>query len=56
MYNGQTGEKMTARVFVAPTSYQRLQKFSITAKYVVNQGKSDATTRELVGSRSAAGG
>lgn len=24
MYNGQTGEKMTARVFVAPTSYQRL--------------------------------
>jgi DNA-directed RNA polymerase beta subunit len=41
MYNGMTGEKMSARVFVAPTNYQRLQKFSITAKYVVNQGKYD---------------
>jgi len=45
MYNGQTGEKMMARVFLAPTNYLRLQKFSITAKYVVNQGKYDALTR-----------
>ena len=39
---------MAAKVFVAPTNYQRLQKFSITAKYVVSEGKKDAVTRQLV--------
>jgi DNA-directed RNA polymerase beta subunit len=36
MYNGDTGEKLKARIFVAPTFYMRLQKFAVTAKYVVN--------------------
>ena len=56
MYNGDTGEMIKARIFVAPNFYQRLQKFAVTAKYVVNQGPIDIVTRQAIHSRSRGGG
>jgi DNA-directed RNA polymerase beta subunit len=45
LYNGDTGERIKARIFVAPTFYMRLQKFSVTAKFVTNQSTLDIVTR-----------
>lgn len=45
LYNGDTGERIKARVFIAPTFYMRLQKFSVTAKFVTNQSTLDIVTR-----------
>ena len=56
MYHGLTGEKMLCKVFVAPNNYQRLQKFSVAAKYVVSEGRRDHLTKQLLASRSANGG
>jgi DNA-directed RNA polymerase beta subunit len=30
LYNGQTGERIKAKIFMVPTFYYRLQKFAIT--------------------------
>jgi DNA-directed RNA polymerase beta subunit len=56
LYNGDTGEKLKARIFVAPNFYMRLQKFAVTAKYCVNQGPIDIVTRQAIHSRSRGGG
>lgn len=37
LYNGETGERIKTQIFMVPTNYYRLQKFSVTAKYAVNQ-------------------
>lgn len=46
LYNGDTGERIKARIFLAPTFYMRLQKFSITAKFVTNTSSLDLVTRQ----------
>ncbi len=56
MYNADTGERIKTKIFLAPTFYYRLQKFSSTAKYCVNNGTLDLLTRQPLASRKSAGG
>lgn len=44
MYNGITGEYIDCEIFIGPTYYQRLQKFTIDTIYSVSSGPSDAIT------------
>lgn len=44
MYNGITGEYIDCEIFIGPTYYQRLQKFTIDTQYSIAQGPSDAIT------------
>jgi DNA-directed RNA polymerase beta subunit len=44
MYNGITGEYIDCMVFVGPTYYQRLQKFTVDTMYSISAGPSDAIT------------
>ncbi len=45
LYNGQTGERIKAKIFLVPTFYYRLQKFAITGKYVVDEANIDILSR-----------
>jgi DNA-directed RNA polymerase beta subunit len=45
LYNGQTGERIKAKIFIVPTFYYRLQKFAITGKYVVDEANRDILSR-----------
>ena len=45
LYNGQTGERIKAKIFLVPTFYYRLQKFAITGKYVVDDANIDILSR-----------
>lgn len=56
MYNGKTGEKMKAKIFIAPCYYQRLQKFVADAMYAVSSGPTCAITRQPVGGKATGGG
>lgn len=44
MYSGITGEYIDAEIFVGPTYYQRLQKFTHDTQYSIATGPSDAIT------------
>ena len=44
LYNGITGEYIDCEIFIGPTYYQRLQKFTIDTIYSVSGGPSDALT------------
>lgn len=44
LYNGITGEYIDCEIFIGPTYYQRLQKFTIDTIYSVSSGPSDAIT------------
>jgi len=44
LYNGITGEYIDAEIFIGPTFYQRLQKFTIDTVYSIAAGPSDAIT------------
>ena len=45
LYNGQTGERIKAKIFIVPTFYYRLQKFAISQKYVVDDANKDILSR-----------
>ncbi len=45
LYNGLTGERMKAKIFIIPTFYYRLQKFAISSKYVVDDANIDVLSR-----------
>lgn len=36
MYNGETGERIKAKICIVPIFYYRLQKFSVASKNIVN--------------------
>lgn len=44
LYNGITGEYIDTEIFMGPTYYQRLQKFTIDTIYSIGSGPSDAIT------------
>jgi hypothetical protein len=44
MYNGITGEYIDCMIFIGPTYYQRLQKFTVDTMYSISAGPSDAIT------------
>ena len=56
MYNGFTGRKMDCKIFIAPTYYQRLQKFVVDTMYAISTGPTCAITRQPVGGKAAHGG
>lgn len=57
MYNGITGEYIDAEIFIGPTYYQRLQKFTIDTMYSVANGPSDIITLQpLDGGKGSGGG
>lgn len=44
LYNGISGEYIDAEIFIGPTYYQRLQKFTCDTIYSISSGPSDAIT------------
>lgn len=56
MYNGETGEEMLSTIFIAPTHYQRLQKFVSNSTYAINSGPISAITRQPVSGKASSGG
>lgn len=56
MFNGRTGEWFNTRVFIGPTTYQRLQKFVIDTQYAMHDGANSAATRQPQEGRSHGGG
>jgi DNA-directed RNA polymerase II subunit RPB2 len=46
MFNGMTGEWMDVDIFIAPTYYQRLQKFAVDEAYSISTGPTCAVTRQ----------
>ncbi|MGL5935657.1 MAG: hypothetical protein ACRCZI_08530 [Cetobacterium sp.] len=44
LYNGMTGEYIDAEIFIGPTYYQRLQKFTKDTQYSISSGGSDLLT------------
>jgi DNA-directed RNA polymerase beta subunit len=56
LYNGITGEYIDCEIFIGPTFYQRLMKFTIDTIYSVNQGPSDAITYQPLDGKNSRGG
>jgi DNA-directed RNA polymerase II subunit RPB2 len=56
MYSGMTGEMMTAEIFIGPVYEQRLQKFVVDEKYVINQGQRELVTRQYMDGKVNRGG
>jgi DNA-directed RNA polymerase beta subunit len=56
LFNGRTGFWMDTLIFVAPTYYQRLQKFVIDEAYSVSHGPTCALTRQPLEGKSNHGG
>lgn len=48
MISGVTGLPMGVEIFMGPTYYQRLQKFTADTKYAIGVGRTDAKTRQPV--------
>lgn len=46
LYSGFTGEYMNTLIFMGPTYYQRLQKFTSDTVYAISQGRTDELTRQ----------
>jgi DNA-directed RNA polymerase beta subunit len=55
-YNGDTGEWLTALVFAGPTTYQRLTKYVADSQYAIQEGPTNAITRQPVDGRGNNGG
>jgi DNA-directed RNA polymerase II subunit RPB2 len=50
LYGGFTGEYVNTLIFMGPTYYQRLQKFTSDTVYAISKGRTDELTRQpLVG-------
>jgi DNA-directed RNA polymerase beta subunit len=56
LYNGITGEFIDCMIFMGPTYYQRLQKFTADQQYVAPSGPSDALTMQPLEGKSSRGG
>ena len=56
LFNPETGRKIQHMIFVAPTYYQRLQKFVEGSVYAVSSGPTDALTRQPVSGKASGGG
>jgi len=56
LFNGITGEYIDAEIFIGPTYYQRLQKFTIDTQYAISSGPSDAITLQPLIGKSSGGG
>lgn len=56
MYDGRTGEAIDYEIFVTPTYYQRLQKFTTDAVFAVMNAPTCAITRQPIGGKSSGGG
>lgn len=56
LYNGITGEFIDCLIFMGPTYYQRLQKFTIDTQYSISSGPSDAITLQPLDGKSSQGG
>ncbi len=56
LYNGQTGEMMTAEIFMGPTFYQRLKHMVIDKKHSRARGPIVSLTRQPCEGRSRDGG
>jgi DNA-directed RNA polymerase beta subunit len=56
LYNGITGEFIDCEIFMGPTYYQRLQKFTVDTQYAISSGPSDAITLQPLDGRSNGGG
>ena len=44
LFNGNTGEYTDCEIFMGPTFYQRLQKFTTDTQYAVSSGPTDCIT------------
>jgi len=52
MYGGFTGEYINTLIYIGPTYYQRLQKFTSDTVYAISKGRTDELTRQpLVGEK-----
>jgi DNA-directed RNA polymerase beta subunit len=56
MLNGFTGEYMDTHIFIAPTCYQRLQKFVIDENYSIRRGPTSQLTHQPLDGRAKDGG
>ncbi len=56
LYNGTTGEYIDCEIFMGPTFYQRLQKFTADTQYAVASGPSDAITLQPLDGKANGGG
>jgi DNA-directed RNA polymerase beta subunit len=54
LYNGITGEYIDCEIFIGPTYYQRLQKFTLDTQYSIAAGPSDAMKYYVAGNRNIA--
>jgi DNA-directed RNA polymerase beta subunit len=56
LFDGRTGEWIDVVIFMGPTYYQRLQKFTVDAIYSVRKPVIDAITRQPLSGKSSGGG
>jgi len=56
VYSGRTGEYKDAKIFIGPTSYQRLQKFVIDEHYATYDGPTAAITHQPLDGKTKDGG
>ncbi len=56
MYDGTTGEAIDTQIFIAPMSYQRLQKFIIDENYSILDGPVNNITHQPVDGKAFGGG
>ena len=56
MFNGCTGNWFDTFIFIAPASYQRLQKFVVDESYAMSNGPTDALTKQPLDGKSISGG
>jgi DNA-directed RNA polymerase beta subunit len=56
LYNGVTGEYIDAEIYMGPTYYQRLQKFTRDTQYSILMGPSDSITNQPLDGKSSGGG
>jgi DNA-directed RNA polymerase II subunit RPB2 len=56
LYNGTTGEYIDCEIFMGPTYYQRLQKFTADTQYAISSGATDCLTFQPLDGKSSGGG
>jgi hypothetical protein len=56
LYSGITGEYIDTEIFMGPSFYQRLQKFTLDTQYAIARGPSDSITYQPVDGKSSQGG
>lgn len=56
LYDGPTGKKIKSSIFIAPTYYQRLQKFVNDSMYAISFGPTNIETHQPVSGKAVNGG